>query len=142
MPYKIHFAKALILVSFLILVAIFTFNKIIGNNRLEIFREYSHITLPPVYEIKRNTAGAGDNQTDVWLVFGFDEDNFREFLKQNKITVPAADITQPQHWLKENNILRRKTRIDSLTTVSEAVDLERKTLEFRYHQAFGTNAKK
>ena len=65
MLFNIHFTKALLLASILVLVAILTFEQIIRHNRLEVFQKYSNLTLPPVYKIKENTAAQGNYHTDV-----------------------------------------------------------------------------
>jgi len=131
---NISFAKALILAGILVLISIFTFNKIIQNQRLEIFQKYSDITLPPVYTIKQNTAGTSNYSTDVVLVFGFDQKNYESFLKLNKINNSSANRNRQTHWLSNKSILSRKIIINSNTTVLEFIHTKQKTLKFRYQQ--------
>ena len=134
MPFNIHFIKAWILVSVLVLISIFTFKKIIENNRLEIFQKYSNIILPPVYEIKLNTAGESNYRTDVLLVFGFDNKNYDLLLRLNKINTADTTHNQQNNWLQNGNIITRKRIIDAHATLREEIHIKQRMLEFRYQK--------
>ncbi|GEO05401.1 hypothetical protein AAE02nite_30650 [Adhaeribacter aerolatus] len=132
MPLNIHFTKALVLASLLILVGMFTFNRIIQQERLKIFQSYSHLQLPPHYEIKQNTAGTGNYRTDVLLIFEFDKQNFALFIHQNKIN--SGNTGGLSQWQSDGTGLRRKLNIDAQTTVLETIFPAQQKLKFRYIQ--------
>ena len=116
------------LAGLLVLVALFTFNKIIQNNRLVIFQKYSSIKLPPVYEIAQNTAGTGKFRTDVLLVFAFDKKNYNLLVRQNKIS-PGLN-----NWSSHGTQLIREYNPDSHTAILETVYPQHQRLEFRFRQ--------
>ncbi len=132
MPFSIHFTKALVLAGLLALAAIFTFNKIIQNNRLEIFHKYSQLILPPGYEIKQNTAGPGNYRTDVLMVFQFDQTNYNLFLKQNKIE--STETPDQNKWVNQNAKVTREIKLDTNTRVWETIHQKQKSLTFRFVQ--------
>ncbi|MDB5263749.1 MAG: hypothetical protein JWQ14_3032 [Adhaeribacter sp.] len=116
---NIHLTKALVLVSILVLIGIIGFNKIIEQNRIDLFQKYSTLVLPPDYDIKQNRAGTGDYRTNVVLVFQFDDNNFENLLRQNNINDRVVNSNQSNVWKKDGKILVRQRKIDSRTTLSE-----------------------
>jgi len=134
MVLNIHFTKALVLVGILVLFGIILFNKRIQHSRLEVFQKYSQIILPPDYEIKQNTAGAGNYKTNIVLVFQFDPKNYEMFLLQNKINTAALGGYEPGSWVKSGPVIFRERIFDAHTSLSEAIDTNQKMFEFHFKQ--------
>jgi len=134
MLFNIHLTKALILVSILVLLGIILLNNRIQHNRFQIFQKYSQIILPPNYEVKQNTAGAGNYKTNIVLVFQFNLKNYNLFLRQNKINSISLKAKNTNHWLKSGNTLHRKRIIDAQTIILELIHTDKKTFVFHFKQ--------
>jgi len=134
MRFPIHLTKALVLVGMLFFFGILLFNQRIQHTRLEIFRQYSLLTLPPAYEVKQNTAGAGNYKTNAVLAFQFDQKNYEAFLRQNKINSAAFKGSAPDGWIKSKDILLRNQTVDAHTTITEAINTKEKMLKFHFRQ--------
>ena len=138
MLFNIHLTKALVLVSVLVLLGIILLNNRIEHNRLEIYQKYSNLILPPNYEVKQNTAGAGNYKTNIVLVFQFNLKHYDLFMRQNKINSISLKANNTNHWLKSGNTLYRKRIIDAHTIILELINTDEKTFVFHFKQEYNT----
>ena len=134
MGFNIHLTKAFVLVGIMVLIGILLFNKKIQDSRLQVFHEYSYVTLPPAFEIIQNTAGAGNYRTNVVLVFQFDQENFELFSGQNSLYPASQNIKERGPWLRSGGTLTRQSKPDAHTIIVESVDTRKRMLKFYLKQ--------